>query len=541
VTVSGIPVSGFDEFRDPRISNLPDTPIGPEGRGIFPGLLQPWNATGDPISDDNPFRRDSAVLSMGPAWQVMDAVTKGTEYLRALGMVHLPPEPREDQDAWRQRLGRAVLSPYTQRLIENAAGAILRRAIRLEDGDSYWTEVFAKNVDGIGSSLNEYARRLLVSALTYGHSNTLVDFPADPPPETLLQDRASRRRPYFNHVSAQSILGWRQASAMPNSPLTQVRIASRTRVPQGKYGEEVRRQVRVIEPGRYEDFIATGASSLQTPTSGPTDSSTFRRVGGDRYSLNFIPLVPIYTNRRGTLRSHPSLIDIAHINIAHYQRQADFLHALHVAAMPTLIMEGYDEKTTTAGVNYARRTEPGNKVYYVQSDASSFEAQANALLMLEQQMSTLGVTKLLGQKFVAESADAKRIDQAQANSVLSIISMELENALQYCFAIAATYMNIEAPTVRLERDFDFYRLIGQDVSVLGDLVAKGLLSPDAFMKALRAGEVLPDTVDLAAATEYATAGAEDLRQMQAAAANPQQQSPQAQAAPGRSAPRQPQP
>ena len=44
-------------------------------------------------------------------------------------------------------------------------------------------------------------------------------------------------------------------------------------------------------------------------------------------------------------------------------------------------------------------------------------------------MSTLGVTKLFGQKFVAESAEAKRIDQAQSNSVLAIISQELESAL----------------------------------------------------------------------------------------------------------------
>ena len=64
-------------------------------------------------------------------------------------------------------------------------------------------------------------------------------------------------------------------------------------------------------------------------------------------------------------------------------------------------------------------TTPGNKVYYVNADSGAFNAQHEELKELEMQMSTLGISKLLGQKYVAESADAKRIDQMQANSVLS--------------------------------------------------------------------------------------------------------------------------
>jgi hypothetical protein len=225
----------------------------------------------------------------------------------------------------------------------------------------------------------------------------------------------------------------------------------------------------------------------------------FNDSGWQDFSLPIIPIVPIYTNRQGMLRSSPLLIDIAYLNVAHYQRQADLLHALHIAAMPILVLEGWDDASSTSvGVNYALRMDPGNKAYYVQSDASSFESQANMLLMLEQQMSTLGVTKLLGQKFVAESADAKRIDQSQANSVLSIISMELENSLQQAFNMAAAYMSIAPPKVSIERDFDYYRLIGQDVSVLSGLVKDKQLTVEAFLKMLKSGEVMPDSVDLIA-------------------------------------------
>jgi len=165
--------------------------------------------------------------------------------------------------------------------------------------------------------------------------------------------------------------------------------------------------------------------------------------------------------------------------------------------MPTLVLEGWDETDNAGvGVNYAISMQPGNKAYYVGADSSSFDAQQTELSSLEAQMSTLGVTKLLGQKFVAESADAKRIDQAQANSVLSIISMEMESALQICYNIAAKYVNKTPPQISLDRDFDFYRLLGQDISVIDDLAARGAITNRTFLQILKSGEILPDMIDL---------------------------------------------
>jgi hypothetical protein len=166
--------------------------------------------------------------------------------------------------------------------------------------------------------------------------------------------------------------------------------------------------------------------------------------------------------------------------------------------MPTLVLEGYNQESSeaTIGVNYALGMEPGHKAYYVQSDATSFEAQMAELQSLESQMSTLGITKLFGQKFVAESAEAKRIDQAQANSVLSIISQELESSLNQAFAFAAQYVGIEPPEITIDRDFDYYRLIGQDISVLAQLNESGKISTSTLLEILRRGEILPDNIDI---------------------------------------------
>lgn len=443
------------------------------------------------VVSESPFVRSLDVIAMMPDWGVMAAVTNGTNYLRDMSETYLPQEPREDDDAYQTRVDRSVLSPYTSRLIETAAGAILRKPIHVE-GDPYWLDLI-QNIDGLGSNINEYARRALVSSLTYGHSAILVDYPAAAGAMNLAEERAMGRRPYFVHVDAPQIWGWRKEPG--TNRLLQVRIHDYDVRPLNEFGEEQVEEMRVIYPGRY-DLYTLGQELVE-----------FTATGG--YSLDEIPLVPIYSNRRGLLVSQPPLLDIANLNITHYQRQADLIHALHIAAMPTLVLEGWDDTTgsATMGVNYAIAMQPGNKAYYVQADATSFDAQMAELQSLESQMSTLGVTKLFGQKFVAESAEAKRIDQAQSNSVLSIISQELESALNQAFEFAAQYVGIEAPEITIDRDFDYYRLIGQDVAVLTQLNQAGKISDAMLLEVLRRGEVLPDNINIEDELEVSTENA----------------------------------
>ena len=64
---------------------------------------------------DSPFTRTRAVLDMVKGWEIMKAVTLGTEYLRDNCESFLPLEPREDYTAYQARVDRAVFSPYTQR------------------------------------------------------------------------------------------------------------------------------------------------------------------------------------------------------------------------------------------------------------------------------------------------------------------------------------------------------------------------------------------------------------------------------------------
>ena len=447
---------------------------------------------------DSPFTRTQAVLDMMKGWEIMKAVTLGTEYLRENSEAFLPIEPREDYTAYLARVNRAVFSPFTQRLVRAAAGLILRKPISLV-GDPYWTDVFAKDVDGCGSDLDEYARRLLICSLTYGQAHTLVDFPAPTEARSLAEERELNRRPYWIEVDPANVYGWRLDREVNYGNLIQIRLKEKAVVPDGEFGEKVYDQIRVIEPGRYRVFrqvesakAMSGGFPYPNAFDATDATSDYELVESGDYSLGEIPLVTTYSGKTDTLTSKPPLLDIAYLNLAHFQRQADLIHSLHIASQPILVMEGWDDQTKdmAVSVNYAMATAPGNKIYYVEPAASAFEAQSAEIKELQMQMATLGISTLSQQKFVAESADARRLDRVDTNSMLSMVSMDIEQALQKSFNLAASYVGIEPPEVKLSRDFDIDRLIGQDITALTALFDQGVLGRDEFRQILVQGEVL---------------------------------------------------
>lgn len=427
---------------------------------------------------DSPFFMDYINVQMHDKWEVIRAVTSGTRYLHENKEIYLPKEPRENKvtdpetnqtyDPWQARVNLSVLAPFTKRIIHNAAGMVLRRKIQLEGGDPWWEEEFRKDVDGDGTSLDQFAKKRLEVALGYGLSSLIVDAPKDDP-----------SRPYFVPIDPWQYLGFRRESDDPGAKLTMFRYQEERKVNKGKYGEEYVLVARVIEPGIYEQFV---------------HGSKVSDIG--EYGLDYIPLVTMYAEREGFMCASPPLEDVANLNIAHYRRLADLLHSLHIAAIGLLVLEDYDGDSAGTGLNYGIRMTNGSKAYWVKCDAGSFAAQAELLDRLENEISHLGVTKLLGQKFVAESADAKRIDQQQANCVLQVAALELENALNEGFRIASDYNGKEPPKVIISKDFDFYRLLGQDVAVLSDLEEKKQIPPELFHKILFHGEWIPEDVDM---------------------------------------------
>ena len=63
--------------------------------------------------------------------------------------------------------------------------------------------------------------------------------------------------------------------------------------------------------------------------------------------------------------------------------------------------------------------------------------------------------------------------------------------------MAADYLGLEPPEVKISRDFDLQRLIGQDIAAMGQLFEDEVISREEFREMLVQGEILPTAAEQA--------------------------------------------
>ena len=112
--------------------------------------------------------------------------------------------------------------------------------------------------------------------------------------------------------------------------------------------------------------------------------------------------------------------------------------------------------------------------------------------MLEEQMSSLGISTLFGQKNAAETAESKRLSRSDSDSMLSLVSQDIEEMLQQAFNMAAAYVGMDPPKITLDRDFDTQSLDGAQVGQYLQLWSNGAISHETLLGMLQRGEILPD-------------------------------------------------
>jgi hypothetical protein len=452
------------------------------------------------VNNDDPSKRSQLVQTMEPAWSIIDLCVGGTTALRAESRTYIPKEPREDEEAYNRRIFHATLPPFLTRLASQAAGVILRKGIQIE-GDDYWTD-WAKDVTGDGTTLDEYARTILITSFLHGHHSTIVDFPDTAPASNLAEERAQARTPYLVAVTPRQILGWRTSGTSQSSALSQVRIRETVILNEdlGRFGEEITDQIRVLEPGRYELWRPLTPRTNLPPANqipGPTSWEVYK---AGTTSLERIPLVTVYSNRRGNLLSTPPLLEIAHLVIAYAQRFCDYHHSIHVGACPILTFVGFDDsdlKDGTAGlsVNNAVLLPLGGDAKYVEPTSDAFDAQLKCLAALEDQISRLGINTLTQQNLTNAAAESRRLDRLDNDSIMAVIAGDLERAIREIFEIASAYVGVDPPEVSIPRDYENRLLDGNQVTAYLQLFMQKAISHKTLITILRDGEVLPANLD----------------------------------------------
>ena len=187
---------------------------------------------------------------------------------------------------------------------------------------------------------------------------------------------------------------------------------------------------------------------------------------------------------------------------------SDLDNIIHICSVPLLAVFGYpnaDEITT--GPNEALSLPPESRMEYVSPSGDSYDSQFKRLTDIGEQINTLSLAAVLGQKLVGETAEAKRIDRSQNDSTMMVIAQQMQDLIDNCLKFHSEYLNEpNAGSSFVNRDFVTARLEPQEIQSLLQLFTAGTISQETLLTQLSSGEILGDDFDVEEEVEATQSG-----------------------------------
>lgn len=430
----------------------------------------------------------AAVDAMAEQYPLITALLGGTSAMRKTAKTYLPQWPKEDQDAYDTRLKTATLFPAFSRTCEVLTGKPFSKEVTLGDDIPPQIVEWAQNIDLQGHNLHGFAAAICFHAISYGICGILVDFP---PTRGKLRTRADEQaagvRPYFVHLHAQNVLGWRTERIDGAITLTQLRFVEQVEEPDGAFGEKLVEQVRVLYPGKWEvwreseELDANGKRSWVRYDEGAT-------------TLKKIPYVPVYGKRTGFMQGVSPLIELAHMNVEHWQSKSDQQTILHVARVPILFGVNLGDADIVVGGSSAIIAENENAdLKFVEHTGQAIEAGRRELLDLEDRMRQTGAELLVikpGNRTVVQTVS----DNEAGMCALQRIVQDLEDSLDQALQLMAEWVGLdEGGHVSIFNDFGVASLAEASLALLREMNVDGTFSDESlYREAQRRGIVSPD-------------------------------------------------
>lgn len=340
---------------------------------------------------------------------------------------------------------------------------------------------------------------MFAETVGFGLAGVLVDYPRATPgaKRTVAEVERAGLRPYFVRVRHNQILGWRTGIVAGAVKLTQLRLLETHEEPDGPYGVEIVPQVRVLEPGRWEVWRQVG------------QSKAWEIVEQGVTTLSDIPFVPFYGHRESFMVGRPPLLDLAYLNVKHWQSQSDQDTILHVARVPILSARGVSEdfELQVGAASAANLGDnPHAELKFVEHSGAAIQAGGDSLIALRNQMVETGAELLVMRESGDVSATEDANDAEANKSDLQRIAENFADGLDQALVYAAQFARIDegrAGSVSLFDDYGAAMLSDASAQLVADLNGRGILSNETTIREMQRRGVVSEDIDPADELERA--------------------------------------
>ncbi|SCU75532.1 conserved hypothetical protein [Cupriavidus necator] len=427
-----------------------------------------------------------AAEAMAQNWQLIDALMVGTSAMRVATKAFMPQWPNEPDGSYQDRVKTATLFPAFSRTVEVLSSKPFSKPLTLSDDVPDRIKEWSEDIDLQGRNLHAFADSISTDALARGIAGILVDHPPVKGARTKADEKKIGARPYFVQISYKDVLGWKSKRINGVETLTQLRLLESAIVEDGPFHEKLVEQVRVLYPGKWETW------QERTPKEG--GEKRWVKVDDGTTSLKKIPFIPVYGKRTGFMMGEPPLLELAHMNVEHWQSKSDQQTILHIARVPILFAKMLGEANIVVGGSSAVQSDSEHgDLKYVEHSGKAIEAGRLSLLDLEDRMRQIGA-ELLVIKPGNTSITQTLADNEPGMCALQRIAQGLEDALDSALQLMAEWVGEgKGGHVQLFKDYGVHSLSEASMTLLREMNVDGTLSDELlFIEAQRRGLVSPD-------------------------------------------------
>ena len=410
-------------------------------------------------------------------WARARDVLAGEDAVKAAGEKYLPKLDAQSEEEYAAYKARASFFGATARTLEEFLDLVFRKAPMVNLPDGAVLANFSNDCDGWGTSLLQYARRVLAEVLSVGRLGSLV-----------LWDLVASQ-PRVSAWRAEQVLDWAVERVGGSTVLTEVVV---------KHGEE-RWVLRLDGKNGNNGTDGGRACVMEIWSPGENQSEWVLResveLKREGTALPFIPFV--FHGPKGSLpeKDKLPLADLIAANLDHYRLDADYKHGLHFAALPTAWVSGFDKGASLRiGSSAAWVSEvPGASAGFLEFTGAGLAHLERAMEKVERRMAALGARMLDGTSEATLAAAGGEL--CGLGAIVESLNQSLTRVLQLAaWWGAGARPPGEAAGVgfAMNTDLGARAISGEEITAVVAAWRAGAISRESMLERLKRGEVLPD-------------------------------------------------
>lgn len=343
-------------------------------------------------------------------WEAIEDVCQGGRRIKERGTIYLPKLNGETDDEYRNRKFRAVFFNATNRTREALVGMLMRKPPKITVPAEI--EGYTADIDMAGATIKNWVRTVASQVVSTGRAVTIADW------------NEEEQRPYLSYYPAVNVINWSTSRIGGRTKLSLLIVKECT--------EEATADSGVLILERYRQFTIEADGTVWVKVWVPgkrgaalEQADSFKQLTRKGIALTDIPAVCHNASHLGWEVGNSPLLDVADLNLAHYNGSADLENGRHICGIPTPYATGIgqsDDALKLGSTKAWTSEQPEAKFGFIEFTGAGLSELVTGQEEKERQMAILGARLLFDNKKDAESYETVRLRSVSETATLSNMS-----------------------------------------------------------------------------------------------------------------------